>query len=45
MAEVHYIEHVTQKVRKVVEAKMRKEAKKQRITEKKMKKKKRMEYL
>ena len=43
IAEVHYIEHVAQKIRKVVEAKTREEAKKRRLEEEK--KKKQMEYL
>ena len=43
-AEAYYVEHVAQKVRREVEAKVRKEAKKQRLVEEE-KKKKQLEYL
>jgi len=44
-AEDHHVECAAQKVRKVEEAKARKETKKQRLVEEKKKKKKWMEYL
>jgi len=42
--EACYVEHIAQKARKVVEAKIREEAEKRRLVEEK-KKKKRLEYL